>query len=296
MNGREPIDHDFVRELSSAGWRGPAIAAYIGAHPRYINLILSGAVRRSGEGGSKLSRFSPMRLRAPRRPTGRGPMAADDPAMIGMRTRFPNRVREVGRKMVLQSGHNSGKIGGKIMKGRWKWFPVYMLALEERATCPADCALLAACYGNNMSMAVRHRHGDQLEARLALELAVLADRYPLGFAVRLHMLGDFYSVEYVRFWGRMLRLHRALHVFGFTARWDDEIGLALRRMVDDMWSRFAIRFSGAPTAVRSTVVIDAPPDCPHGAIICPQEQGKTDYCATCALCWQSEKQIAFIKH
>jgi hypothetical protein len=70
-----------------------------------------------------------------------------------------------------------------------------------------------------------------------------------GFAVRLHNLGDFYSVEYVGLWRRLLERHSALHVWGYTARWqikDDPIAAALVSLVECQSDRFAIRFSNAP--------------------------------------------------
>lgn len=32
------------------------------------------------------------------------------------------------------------------------------------------------------------------------------------------------------------------------------------------------------------------------AILCPAQTGATDCCATCVLCWQSERSIAFRPH
>jgi len=66
------------------------------------------------------------------------------------------------------------------------------------------------------------QHGMDLERRLEREVAGRADDHPLGFAVRLHELGDFYSVEYVGLWLQLLERHPALHIWGYSARWDVE--------------------------------------------------------------------------
>jgi hypothetical protein len=47
--------------------------------------------------------------------------------------------------------------------------------------------------------------------------------------MRVHNLGDFYSVEHVELWRTLLERHPALRVWGYTARWhsDDPIAVAL---------------------------------------------------------------------
>jgi hypothetical protein len=112
--------------------------------------------------------------------------------------------------------------------------------------------------------------------------------------IRLHILGDFYSIGYVALWERALAAFPALHVFGFTARdrEADPIGEAVERLAAADWSRFAIRFSGAAGRRRASRIGVGDPD----AITCPAQTGKTECCATCALCWQSDRSISFIAH
>lgn len=222
----------------------------------------------------------------------------DHVAAISATALFPTQVRDAGTA-VLKAGEHSSKIGGVILKGRWRGFPIFTLTFEERATCPRSCAHWLSCYGNNSPYAIRIRHGAELERRVAGEINDLAMLYRAGFAVRLHNLGDFYSVEYVKLWRQLLERHPALHAFGFSARWDtkkDPIARELVRLVLDRWDRFAIRFSDAPVDECSTVSIDHAADKPADAIICPQQQDRTESCSTCALCWSSKKRIAFIKH
>ena len=185
------------------------------------------------------------------------------------------------------------------MKGRWIGFPVYSLTLEERATCPTSCHHWRSCYGNRMQYADRVAAGADLEWRLPREVALLSTYHPNGFAVRLHVLGDFYSVEYVGLWRDMLARHRALHIFGYSARWQegDPIADALMAMVDQQWDRFAIRFSNAPESARpATISVEHPLQVPDDATLCPEQVGKTESCSTCALCWQSKKRVAFLQH
>jgi hypothetical protein len=230
-------------------------------------------------------------------PSGRGiTLGALDHAYRYGRTNFPSRVfdpSEVGR--VLKTGHQSRKIGKTVMKGHRKGWPIFTLTLEERATCPRSCLEWAGCYGNNMQAAERITPGAELEQALSVELAALQRIHPAGFLIRLHVLGDFYSAGYVGFWRDALERFPALHVFGFTARPPGtEIGDALAPLINAQWGRFAVRYSGGSAASKSAEVVG--PGGESQGILCPAQTGATDCCATCALCWQSDRSIAFRGH
>lgn len=209
---------------------------------------------------------------------------------------FPSRVfdaSEVGR--VLKDGHQSRKIGKTVTKGARRGWPIYTLTLEERATCPRSCVAWGTCYGNNMQAAERISPGPELQAALTAELAALQEEHPSGFLVRLHVLGDFYSVAYAEFWRDALDRFPALHVFGFTARLPGtEIGDILAPLIDDRWDRFAIRYSGSDFPEKSAEILTS--DGGSRGIVCPAQTGATECCATCALCWHSTRTIAFRRH
>lgn len=99
-------------------------------------------------------------------------LAADDPAMLEMRTIYRSTVRSADpNKRVLKSGINSRKLGSQIIKGAWAGLPLFSLKLEERRTCPATCQQLAQCYGNNIGRrAVRWNVDAKLYTRLNVEL------------------------------------------------------------------------------------------------------------------------------
>ena len=151
------------------------------------------------------------------------------------------------------------------------------------------------CYGNKMHWSERFMHGKALEWRLGNEISALQRRHPHGFVVRLHVLGDFYSVAYVKLWLSWLRRFPALHVFGYTA-WpaDHPIGALLKDAGDRLWSRFAIRLSHGGLGERSTEVVDD--DAAATGIVCPAQTDRSDCCGTCALCWGTRRNIAFLRH
>lgn len=230
------------------------------------------------------------------RPGGRSvALSTLHPAHRSGRSIFSSRVFdpfEVGR--VLKDGHQQRKIGKTVLKGRRRGWPIFTLTLEERATCPRTCAAWGFCYGNHMQAAERIVAGAELEHALWAELEGLQRVHPSGFMVRLHVLGDFYSAEYVGLWLRALDTFPALHVFGFTARDpSSDIGRALFAAAAQRWERFAIRFSGLPGPVMASQLA---PDHDPDAIVCPAQLGGTDCCATCAFCWHSDRTVAFLRH
>jgi len=243
------------------------------------------------EDGGSLRRF-----KTPKPSGARITLHPDHPASRDARTIFPTRVFAPDNlQRLLKSGHNSSKIGAVVAKGRYRGFPIFTLTLEERATCPRSCREWASCYGNNMHMAQRIRHGRAYEERLWEELADKQRLHPGGFLVRLHILGDFYSADYAELWAEALEAYPALNVFGYTAHApESEIGSIIGELLGVHPERWHIRFSGHDGPTDGSVVVDSAAETDH--LICPAQTGKTDCCATCALCWQSDRTIAFLRH
>ena len=138
------------------------------------------------------------------------------------RTLFPSTVVDVDESFegnLLVSGHNNRKLGETVAKGKFKGYALYQLSLEERATCPSECEMRAACYGNSMQLARRHRIVDPNFFALLLEDEIrdILSEKP-GLMVRLHVLGDFPSVDYVKIWDELLKGHPKLACFGYTHR------------------------------------------------------------------------------
>lgn len=201
------------------------------------------------------------------------------------------------KERLLKTGHHNRKIGKQIVKGRWRGYPVYTLTLEERATCPRTCQHWLDCYGNKMNWPTRFMADSALIPRLGQELQELAKGHS-NFAIRLHVLGDFFSVPYVEQWVRWLDEYPGLHVYGYTA-WPlgTPIGDAVAEMAATHWDRFAVRTSNSQgeRTTRTLYSADAS-GVIDGGIVCPVQTGKTECCATCGLCWQTQRQIVFLAH
>ena len=226
----------------------------------------------------------------------------DHPAVVEGRTLFPHTVRSPSRdEWVLKSGEHSSKLGSHVSKGKWRGMPIFTLSLEERATCPRSCGHWQSCYGNHMQWptSVRWRHGPELIRSLTTELECLSLRHEYGFAVRVHNLGDFYSVGYVRQWAKWLDQFEPLHVFGYTA-WarGSRIGDAVIALRDAQWERFAIRLSNSPDDEKSANTVWEHPTGPviEQGIVCPAQTGRAGSCGSCGLCWSTARNIAFLAH
>jgi hypothetical protein len=233
----------------------------------------------------------------------------DHAAVAEGRTIYPSTVQVLsGVAKVLMPGANERKIGGMIRKGKWSGFPVFTLTLPERTSCARSCFHWESCYGNHMHRAKRMPPGAELERRLRYEVALLAKKYPAGFAIRLSVLGDFYSVEFVALWRRLLARHPQLHIFGMTACWnvnDDELKIRpiaaalIALSKEDNWHRFRMLYSNAPDDFplpERTVSVLRPSQAPADAIVCPEQLGQTESCSTCGLCWNRRGRIALIQH
>lgn len=214
------------------------------------------------------------------------------------RTKFPKSVKDPHAvASILKSGHNNVKIGRDVRKGKLKGYWIYTLSLEERATCPASCQHWQSCYGNNMPFAQRIDHtAPGFLRKLALEIENLC-RTKKGVLIRLHALGDFYSLAYVGFWADQLNRHPDLALFGYTAHdMLGDIGYGVFRLGEIYYNRCFIRFSNGGKERNCTVTIGEPSSRPANAFICPEQTGKVSCCAMCAVCWSTRKNIAFLEH
>lgn len=239
-------------------------------------------------------------------------LAPDDVCDEG-RTMFPDRVflpPGPQTECVLKDGSNNSKIGGDVLVGRLKGAYLATLTLQERATCPRSCKMWRGCYGNNMHHPRRWAAGPELESSLRIEVAEACEANELVL-IRLHILGDFYSWEYVCLWAELLDTHEGLHVFGFTA-WAPEtkIGGAIARLRSVYPDRFMIRHSGTSGKWGSfTLPVRPDPEIDGGwpkeigdAIVCPEQRDpylktpRARHCGNCAACWSTDRPIAFVEH
>ncbi len=228
-------------------------------------------------------------------------LAESHPVVVKGATLFPTMVREPEPDSILfKPGANNVKIGSHVAKGKlWAGFPIYLLSLEERATCPRVCEHWRDCYGNHMPFARRYKAGVALERAIPGALQQLAKKHPGGFVVRLHILGDFYSAAYVALWADMMLKIPQLHVYGYTRREKASAeGNFIHSLNTTYPNRWRIRWSERPGDMGTVVTadIEARGKTDQG-IVCPaQTEGDEVCCGNCSLCWSTSTPIVFINH
>lgn len=207
-------------------------------------------------------------------------------------------VKEYPYKVLKKSTNK--KLLKTVTKGRFKGYEFLTLTLIERETCPSDCYHWDDCYGNNMPFAHRFKQGKDLEKRIEKEISELNQNK--NYLIRLHILGDFYSVEYVNLWLRLLDEYLNIAIYGYTGiNPNSNIGKVIafgnQKHLATNSKRFNIRYSNRPNILFSANSLEVQKPQKGKAIICPQQTGQSKGCADCALCWDTEKvSIIFKTH
>tara|TARA_R110000868_G_scaffold36278_17_gene128910 strand:- start:8784 stop:9461 length:678 start_codon:yes stop_codon:yes gene_type:complete len=218
---------------------------------------------------------------------------------ITPKTRYKKSIKKPNNKM-LKEGKANKKLGWKITRRMWKGMPIHSLTLEERETCTPNCLEYKNCYGNNMPFAHRFDHtAPDFYKKLLGQIKELANKYPAGFVLRLHVLGDFFSPAYVAFWHKALLRFPQLNIFGYTHHLHStNIGRKLNQLNGYYPTRMRIRYSGDPHVSFSARVVkkDEDPNLKNGETICPEQTGKLKHCAECAYCWTSKHGVVFLEH
>ncbi len=215
------------------------------------------------------------------------------------RSLYQKNVKNPLEHTVLKSAEFNNKLGkGKkiIQKGAWKGFPLFYLTLEEYATCPT-CIHHDDCYGLKMRFAHRFKHGLMLQNKLNVELRELFQKYD-KIAIRLHVLGNFYSESYIKFWQNKLKQYPGLHIFGYTAHWQDKVFDEIKLTRKLYPDRFIIRFSQNKEYKGGLNMFACDEDFKGTSLVCPEQQDKTESCLTCGLCFSNNVKttIKFLTH
>ena len=200
---------------------------------------------------------------------------------------------------VLKKGSSNKKLGFKVTAKKWTGKRLYSLTLVERETCPTSCHHWNDCYGNNMPFAHRF-DSNGITTTLEEEIAILMDKHKNGIVIRLHVLGDFFSTAYIKFWEDMLIQYPKLCLFGYTARWDDdiyrELNLLNLRYSDRCVIRFSRNYSYDEIEDKIANRYAASESFEGKSFDCPEQTGTIKDCASCGLCWTTNKNVRFASH
>ena len=218
-------------------------------------------------------------------------------------TRYQKSIKPVPSNHVfmLKPGSNNKKLGFVVKKGKHRGKRIYSLTLTERDTCPRSCEHWDDCYGNNMPFATRYSVNDweAFTDRLEYEVATLLEKHKQGILVRLHVLGDFFSSDYIRFWDGLLCYYgERLSIYGYTAHTPkSNRGRQITKLNQSYPDQCEIRFSHNGEYERLFDVRYAAQESFEGSsFTCPEQTDKVASCADCGLCWEATKTVRFLSH
>ena len=175
-------------------------------------------------------------------------------------TRYQKSIKNATEFSVLKKGSSNKKLGFKVTAKKWRGKRLYSLTL-------------------------------------VIEIASLLEKHKEGIVIRLHVLGDFFSVDYVKFWEDMLFYNPKLCLFGYTGRQlDTRIGNAIRILNLRFGERCVIRHSWNKESNGLAELYAAEESFEGKSFICPEQTGKVKDCASCGLCWTTNKTVKFLSH
>lgn len=133
-------------------------------------------------------------------------------------TMYKKMIQDVDSNVkILKSGKDNNKLNELVTRGPWSGSKILNVSGIERHHCPSTCHFWNNCYGNNYPFGHRfHIDNPKVQQKLYDECMALP-RFFKGYAIRLHVVGDFPNVEYVDMWRNILQDRKDIKCFGFTA-------------------------------------------------------------------------------
>lgn len=221
-----------------------------------------------------------------------------------------------GDRILAIAEHNP-KLGGDIE--RRGTAPSRVVYLEEYGTCSDQCRFKrdGNCWGEN-SKADRFIVTEMFWTKVEHEIVILSLLHSRWF-LRLHGLGDFFSVEYVERWIALATKYEQMWVWGFTGRRrDSNIGHAIQSAMDrfgprwrTLWSeqvaqRGTTRCFELHELTRTSGEIDliqhhegiAYPLCPEqiDQFLLHKSEGEIRRCSDCRRCILTDCNVGFLYH
>lgn len=249
----------------------------------------------------------------------------NSPAILNKGSLFPKSENPATEETnIFVRSTKDRKTGTQIKVGPWKGFPIYTVTLAERTTCWEGCPTYRTCYGNGMPFASRIVPDDNFLKLFNRQARNLAEKHPQGYMVRLHQLGDVYSMDYLNTIQKTFYDVPQMHIWMTTA-WPykgcpdapegSEIGDAIyqwraeereKAKAPDYKHRLAIWFSSKtahPGSATTTIIVPdienkgtkalnigkttnpVNPNEKFNNIVCPEQVGLKADCGSCGLCW-----------
>jgi len=182
-----------------------------------------------------------------------------------------------------------------ISRGNLKLGSLPSFSLPVVTTCPGMTPFCEAyCYGfrGNFTMSnVKEANDRRLDATFRsdfVDIIIKEIRQTRAPAFRLHVIGDFYSVEYIEKWGDIVKALPAVIFFGSTRSWRCTFLSEALRMFRDMENVFMkasidlTDTSSPPSSGWNVWSIEGK------EMLCPHDEGKVANCLECKRCWSKK--------
>jgi hypothetical protein len=200
----------------------------------------------------------------------------------------------------------------------WGW------SIPAKKTCPgASEACLDLCYG----LAGRFHMPNVIEAHKKNFKLSRSEHFTSWMSgmlrdfcvttLRIHVVGDFYSLEYIAKWHRIVKLNRQVKFYAYTRSWNvPEFSAPLLKLGQENNFRMWLSYDATmptppkPRGLRRCYLSQHDGDLPprgkadlvfrdnkettlkriaDGTLVCPPENGVTTMtCSKCKLCWQTK--------
>lgn len=200
----------------------------------------------------------------------------------------------------------------KIGQKSERYDAVFVWNLPAVLTCPsASTWCLTSCYNAdkreakfpinewNKNLQYFLSKGAILEGILIEKLLNSGNKV----AVRIHSSGDFFSVDYINFWIRVISNTPNVKYWAYTRSWDNrdlynEL-LKLKELNNiQLFASWDSTMGDPPTGWRKSIVYEVFDHSLSTGIVCPEQSGKSPNCATCNYCLSesNNNDVYFIMH
>ena len=179
-----------------------------------------------------------------------------------------------------------------ISRGNLKLGVLPSFSLPVITTCPGKTPFCEFyCFGlkgNFKLQNVIEANDRRLDASLRedfVDIIIKEIRQVKALAFRLHVVGDFYSIEYIEKWANIANRLPFVMFFGSTRSWRcDFLTVDIKRFRDlkNVYMKASVDLTDTLT----------PEDCGWNVwsvegegMPCPHDEGKVENCAACKRCW-----------
>ena len=199
------------------------------------------------------------------------------------------------------------RIGAHVSEGNMKVGSIPNWSLTPGRTCSDEACNTCFVQGCYACKAYRQypqtrkawdENSDLAESKLD-KLEPFFDLYFSSLAAprffRVHVAGDFVSIEYAQLWARIAAKHPGTRFLAFTKQWEHVRGI-------DFPENFSLVLSGWPGTeipadlaekYAKAICVDHEEDIPADGFHCP------GHCENCGACWELAKRgqdVYFVKH